>query len=69
MEAADYKILLHNNITTTYKKADQRKINNINRDAKKIAIDLDMEDRIDKMQESENYITVKNHKEDFPHKT
>ena len=69
MEAVDYKILLHNNITTTYKKADQRKINNINRDAKKIAIDLDMEDRIDKMQESENYITVKNHKEDFPHKT
>ena len=30
--------LLHDNITTTYKKADQREIDNINKDAKKIAI-------------------------------
>ena len=48
METADYKKLLHDNIKTTYKKSDQRKINNINRDAKKIAIDLDQEDRIEK---------------------
>ena len=48
--------------------ADQRKINNINRDAKKIATDFDLEDRIEKMQESESYISVKDHKEDFPHK-
>ena len=68
METADYDKLLHDNITKTYKKSDQRKINNINKDAKKIAIDLDLEDRIDKMQESESYITVKDHKEDFPHK-
>ena len=68
MEVANYKKFLHDNITTTYKKADQRKFNNINRDAKKIAIDLDLEDRIKKMQESESYITVNDHKEDFPHK-
>ena len=48
MEAANYKKLLHDNITRTYKKAEQRKINNINREAKKIAIDLDLEDRIEK---------------------
>ena len=29
---------------------------------------LDLEDRIEKIQESEAYITVKDHKEDFPHK-
>ena len=40
------KKLLHENITITYKKADQRKINNINRDAQKTAIDFDLEDRI-----------------------
>ena len=68
MEAANYKKLSHDNVTTTYKKADQRKINNINRDPKKIAIDLDLEDRIEKMQKSESYITVKDDKEDFPHK-
>ena len=61
-----YRKLLHDNITTTYKKTDQRKINNINRDAKKIVIDLDLEDRNEKMQENESYITVKDHKEDFP---
>ena len=68
MGAAYYKKLLYDNITTIYKKADQRKINNVNRDAKKIAINLDLENRIEKMQESESYITVKDHKEDFPHK-
>ena len=40
--------LLHDNVTRTYNKSEQRKINNINRDAKKIAIDLDLEDRIEK---------------------
>ena len=30
--------------------------------------DLELEDRIEKMQKSECYITVKDHKEDFPHK-
>ena len=68
MEAAYYKKLLYDNITATYKKADQRKINNVNRDAKKIVINLDLENRTEKMQESESYITVKDHKEDFPHK-
>ena len=68
METADYKKLLHDNITRTYKKSDQRKINNIDKDAKKIVLVLDLEDRIEKMQESESYINIKYHKEDFPHK-
>ena len=33
-----------------------------------IALSLDLEDRIEKMQESKSYITVKDHKEDFPRK-
>ena len=35
---------------------------------KKIAKDLELEDRIEKMKDSECYITFKCHKEDFPHK-
>ena len=66
METADYKKLLHDNITRTYKKSDQRKINNINKDAKKIALVLDLEDRSEEMLESETYIIIKDHKEDFP---
>ena len=48
METADYKKLLHDNIIKTYKKLDQRKNNNINKDAKKMAVLLDLEDRIEK---------------------
>ena len=49
METADYKKLLHDNITRTFKKSDQRKFNNINKDVKKIALVLDHEDRIEKV--------------------
>ena len=48
METADYKKLLHDNIIKTYKKLDQRKNNNINKDAKKMTVLLDLEDRIEK---------------------
>ena len=47
METADYKKLLHDNVIKTYKKLDRRK-NNINKDAKKMAVLLDLEDRIEK---------------------
>ena len=49
METADHKKLFHDNITRTYKKSDQRKFNNINKDVKKIALVLDLEDRIEKI--------------------
>ena len=68
METGDYKKLLHDNIRRTCQKSDERKINNINKDAKKIALVLDLEDRIEKMQGSESYITIKDQKEHFPHK-
>ena len=40
----------------------------MNKSAKNIANALDLEDRIEKVQESESYITIKDHKDDFPHK-
>ena len=48
-----YEKLLHENITKTYKKTDKKRVRAINVDAKKIAKDLEPEDRIEKMQESE----------------
>ena len=65
METTYYKKLLHDNITKTLKKSGQRKISNINKDVKKIALVLNLEDRIEKKQESESYITLNDHKEDF----
>ena len=53
MDRESYEKLLHENITKTYKKTDKKRVRAINVDAKKIAKDLEPEDRIEKMQESE----------------
>ena len=44
------------------------KLHNINKSAKKITEKLPLSDRIEKMQETEAYITIKDHKESFPNK-
>ena len=62
MDKETYEKLLHENITKTYNKTDKKRVRAINVHAKKL------EDRIKNMQESERYITVKDHKEDFPPK-
>ena len=66
MDRETHEKLLHENITKTYKKTDKKKVRAINVDAKKIAKDLELKDRIEKMQESECYITVKDHKDHKP---
>ena len=63
-----YEKLLHKNIIKTYKKMNKKKVRPININAKKMVKDLELEGRIEKMQDSECYIVVKDHKEDFPHK-
>ena len=50
MDSETYEKLLHENIAKTYKKTDKKKVRAINIDAKKIAKDLELEDRIEKMQ-------------------
>ena len=68
MNKEDHEKLMHENITKTYKKTNESKIKTINKSAKKIANRQDLEDRIEKFQENESYITIKDHKDDFPHK-
>ena len=48
---------------------DKRKVKEINIDPTKNTKDLEFEGRIEKMQGRECYITVKDHKENFSHKT
>ena len=50
MDRETYEKLLYENITKIYKKADEKKVRAINVDAKKIAKDLKLEVRIEKMQ-------------------
>ena len=67
MNKEDYEKVMHENITKTYKKTNESKIKTINKSAKKIANRLDLEGRIEKVKENESYITIKDHKDDFPH--
>ena len=68
MDKEDYEKPMHENITKTNNKTNESKIKTINKSAKKIANKLSLEDRIEKLQENENYITIKDHKDEFPHK-
>ena len=54
--------------TRTYKKSNKARINSINKGTKKLGEKLKLAYRIEIMEQSEAYITVKGHKEGFPHK-
>ena len=68
MEKVEYKKLLQDNITKTYKKWNEKKLRDINFAAKKIVEKLLIVDRVEVMQETEAYITIKDHKDEFPNK-
>ena len=68
MSKEDYrKQHLRNNITKTYKNSNRKQVNDINLDVKKIAQKLEIDDRVEKMLETEAFLTIKDHKEGFPH--
>ena len=64
----DYSKYVRDNVTKTYKHSTANRAKNINYKAKSLAEQLAVDDRIEKMEETEAYITVKDHKEAFPHK-
>ena len=64
VEQEEYKKLLKENL----KKSNLTRVYNINKNAKKITEKLPISDRIEKMQETKAYITIKDHKESFPNK-
>ena len=65
MKSANYEKLLTNNITTQYNKAEESTINAINRETQTIATGLKLDDRIEEMAEKKDFITLKDHKENF----
>ena len=65
VEQEEYKKLLKENITKSYKKSNLTKLYNINKNAEKSTGKLPISNRIEKMQETEAYITIKDHKESF----
>ena len=61
-----YKKYLRDNITKTYKKSSNSKVNRVDLDAEKIVDELLISDKTDQLKKHETYITVKDHKKDFP---
>ena len=64
----EYNKMVHDNITSQYRKDADNSILTTNSAAAAIAKKLDIEDRVDKFTESEAFITVKDHKINFPTK-
>eukprot|EP00112_Aurelia_sp_Birch-Aquarium-sp1_P007046 Seg177.1 transcript_id=Seg177.1/GoldUCD/mRNA.D3Y31 product="hypothetical protein" protein_id=Seg177.1/GoldUCD/D3Y31 len=65
VEKNQYEKLLRDNITKNYKIADSHVHDNINEEAKKIASDLEIEERMETMAKKQAFITLKDHKENF----
>ena len=53
------------NISKTYKKSSISTLNKINTEAKSIAKDLNLEERIEQYNQNQSFITLKDHKENF----
>ena len=61
-----YKQLLKDNITKSYQKCDESTKQNINKEAKNIAEKLNLDAKMQSYTEKNAYITIKDHKPNFP---
>ena len=62
-----YEKLLKENITKSYQKCDVLARDNINKEAKKIAESLNLDSKMEGYANRNAYITIKDHKPNFPH--
>ena len=61
----NYNKLLTDNITKSYEKRNTAAINNISKEAKCIAERLHLDDRVEKFNQRESFVTLNDHKENF----
>ena len=61
----EYGRILNENITKTYRKSPENMPSNINVEAQKLAEFYKLDGMIDKMNEQQCFVTIKDHKEDF----
>ena len=62
----EYTKLLAENVTADYRKGETQHVDLVNKEAKKLASKLDLDDRIDQYVKADAFITVKDHKPNFP---
>ena len=61
-----YTKLLHDNVTKHYRHAPSGTYDEINAEVQKIATKLEIADRLDTQAQKEAFLTIKDHKENFP---
>ena len=61
----DYNKLLTDNITKTYKKTTDDSVKKVNKEAKTIACELGIEDRVEQYAQQPAFLTLKDHKDNF----
>ena len=64
----DCSKMLQENITKEYKKTTSDNVKSTNKEAANLAKNLEITDRIDQFIQADAFITVKDHKEQFPYK-
>ena len=69
MTPEQYKTILTNNVTKTYRKAERSTRLNIDREAKTISKTLQLEKRMERYAERLAFISLKDDKENFKHNT
>ena len=66
MPVQDYKTMLKQNVTKSYKKTNTQEVFQTNREAAQLAKQLEIDDRIETLSELPAYVTIKDHKNTFP---
>lgn len=64
----EYEKLLSDNVTKTYKKSNRTQVETVNKEAFKITEKLNLLDKVQVLNESPAFITIKDHKPNFPNK-
>ena len=68
MDKDKYCKLLKENITSSYKAADEEAVTDINRELRDITTELDIANKIETMTKTDAFISMKDHKENFCNK-
>ena len=66
LDPKEYDKLVSNNVTKSYKKSNIEAVNEVNKEAAAIAEKLKIDDRVQCIAENETFITIKDHKPNFP---
>ena len=66
IEPEEYKKMLRDNVTKTYKKSNVETVSLVNEEASKITEKLSLSDRVQCIAPNEVFINIKDHKPNFP---